>query len=100
MNQLKSPQELEFLLGESLKRLRLQKNLDQKTLSERAGVSLTALKHLESGRATLKTLVRVVRALDRQDWLGSLAPQISVNPLHMLKTAAPRQRARKRAKSS
>lgn len=85
-------------LGGGIRSLRLQKNLDQKTLGSRAGVSLTALSNLESGRgASVRTLVRVVRALGREDWLKALAPEAAVNPLHMLRGKAARRRARPRA---
>ena len=97
MEQILTQQELEIKLGESLKALRLQKNLDRQTLCEKAGVSENALRNLEGGKgATLKTLVRVIRALDRQDWFMGIAPQISINPLHMPKDLQPRQRARRR----
>jgi len=90
-----SYQELEAGLGESLRSLRLQRNIDQKTLGERAGLSLTAIKNLESGKgASIKTLVRVAKALGVQDWLLAVAPRITVNPLHMVKGASERQRAR------
>ena len=97
MKQIFSPQELGEELGEGLRALRLQKNLDQKTLGEMAGVSVSALKHLESGQgATVNTLVRVARTLGRQDWIRGIAPQVTINPLHMVKGPAPRQRARRR----
>ncbi|OGQ98703.1 MAG: hypothetical protein A2505_01940 [Deltaproteobacteria bacterium RIFOXYD12_FULL_55_16] len=35
--------------------------------------------------ATLKTLIKTLRALDRADWLLSLAPLVSISPLQMLK---------------
>jgi len=90
-----SYQELEAELGDSLKSLRLQRNIDQKTLGERAGVSLSAIKNLESGKgASIKTLVRVAKTLGMQDWLLSAAPRVTVNPLHMVKGKTGRQRAR------
>ena len=95
---IKTYGELELFLGENIKTLRLQKNLDRQTLCDRAGVSVSALRHLESGQgAAIKTLIRVVRALEREDWLSGLAPQISVNPLN--KTCAPRQRASRRMRN-
>ena len=101
MKESYTPQELELMLGESIKALRLQKNLDRKTLCARAGTSLNALRHLEDGKgATIKTLIRVVRALDRQAWFEGIAPKVSINPLHMVKENRPRQRARKRSKSN
>ena len=98
MNISNTPQELEVRLGESIKALRLQRNLDRKTVCARAGISLNALRHLEGGEgATIKTLIRVVRALDRQAWLEGIAPKVSINPLHMVQESRPRLRARKRS---
>jgi len=94
MKQILAPEELEARLGEGIRAMRLQKNLDQKSLSVRAGISVSALKHLESGQGSaVKTLVRVIKALDREDWLFSVTPEISINPLHMVKKVAARQRA-------
>lgn len=90
--------ELESALGESLRALRLDRNIDQKTLAERAGISVRAVKNLEGGLgSTLKSLVAVVRALDREDWLKTIAPVATINPLTMTRGAQPRQRARRRA---
>ena len=97
MGNISTPQELEAALGESLKALRLQKNLNRRILCERAGISENALRHLEGGKgATVKTLVRVIRALDREGWLTGISPQISINPLHMIREKQPRQRASRR----
>ncbi len=100
MDNTKSLQEWEFELGAQMRALRLRANLDQVSLAERAGIGLTAVKNLESGKgATLKTLIKALRALDRADWLASLAPQVSISPLQMLKTKPSRQRvSRKRTK--
>lgn len=85
---------LEAQLGASLRALRLDRNIEQATLADRAGVSLNALKNLEGGRgSTLKTLLSVLRALGREDWLKTIAPVATINPLTMTKTAAPRRRA-------
>ncbi|MBI3299085.1 MAG: helix-turn-helix transcriptional regulator [Elusimicrobia bacterium] len=92
-------EELTQTVGDNIRALRLQKNLTQEALAAQAGVSLSALRHLESGQgANLTTLIRVVRALDRQEWLQALAPQITINPLHMTPTRGARQRARGRRK--
>ena len=97
MGSISTPQELEVALGDSLKALRLQKNLNRQILCERAGISENALRHLEGGKgATLKTLIRVVRALDRESWLTGISPQVSINPLHMIREKQPRQRASRR----
>lgn len=92
--------ELEQLLGSRLRDLRLLKNLDQKSLADRAGLSLNAVKHLESGKgARVNSLIKVLRALERTDWLDTLAPIVSISPIQMLKRGSrePR-RARRRAR--
>lgn len=89
-----TPQEMEAALGEKLKVLRLSRNLDQKTVAERADVSVRALRNLEAGKgSTIKTLVSVLRALGRQTWLETVAPVATVNPLALTREALPRQRA-------
>ena len=95
MNGIATPEELAITIGENIRSLRLQKNLTQHSLAAQAGVSMTALRHLESGQgAALATLIRIVRALDKQEWLESLAPRASINPLHMVQSHLARQRAR------
>ncbi|MDR2187118.1 MAG: helix-turn-helix domain-containing protein [Azonexus sp.] len=89
-----TPDETEAALGEKLKALRLFRNIDQKTLAGRAGVSVRALRSLESGQgSTVRTLVCVLRALGRQDWLNTIAPVATINPLAITRQAEPRQRA-------
>ena len=97
MNGLLSPEELASAVGESIRALRLQKNLTQHALAAQAGLSMSALRHLESGQgANLATLIRVISSLDRQEWLQSLAPKITINPLHMTPTHSARRRAREK----
>jgi transcriptional regulator with XRE-family HTH domain len=90
-------EELEAQLGQQIRALRLRRNVNQQALAEQSGVALSALKNVESGKgATLKTLLKVLRALDRLDWIGSLSPTVSISPLQLLKQKAPRQRASSR----
>ena len=86
-------------LGVQLRQLRLRKQIEQKQLSEMAGVALNAVKNLESGKgATVSSLIKVLRALGRADWLQSLAPPVSISPLQLLKAKQPRQRVGRRSK--
>ena len=95
MNDILSPEELAGVIGENIRALRLQKNAAQNALASQAGVSLTALRHLENGQgANLGTLIRVIRALNKEEWLQALAPRVTINPLHMTPTHTVRQRAR------
>ncbi|VVE85917.1 helix-turn-helix transcriptional regulator [Pandoraea sputorum] len=87
-------EEMESDLGDKLKRLRLNKNLDQQSLAARAGVSVRALRSLESGEgSTIKTLLRVIRALGRESWLRTVAPVPTINPATFTTRAATRMRA-------
>lgn len=101
MQTTKTVEEWEFELGEQMRALRLRGNLGQIALADRAGIGLTAVKNLESGKgATLKTLIKTLRALDRAEWLSSLSPSVSISPLQMLKNKPARRRvSRKRPKA-
>ena len=101
MNIALTSQELQQRLGERLRELRLLKNLDQRTLAARAGVSLNAVKHLEAGSgARIASLIKVLRALDREQWLETVAPVVSISPLQMLKSGSREpKRVRRRAHS-
>lgn len=93
----KTPEEIQVELGSRLRRLRLDRNLDQISTAEKAGISEKALRNLESGHgSTVETLVRVLKALDFLQGIDMLVPEITVNPLELLRRAkAPRQRARR-----
>jgi transcriptional regulator with XRE-family HTH domain len=101
METIRTSVELEELLGSRLRELRLLKNLDQKSLAERACLSLNAVKHLESGKgARVNSLIKLLRALERTDWLDSLASTVSISPMQMLKRGSREpKRARRRARA-
>jgi transcriptional regulator with XRE-family HTH domain len=87
-------EEWEVTLGRQLRDLRLRQNVDQRQLAGQAGVALNVIKNLEAGKgATVKSLVKVLRALGRIEWLDNLAPAVSISPLQMLKSRPSRQRA-------
>jgi transcriptional regulator with XRE-family HTH domain len=95
----KTPDELQAALGERLKRLRLNRNLDQRATAEKAGISERALRNLESGHgSTVETLLRVLKALDYLQGIDMLAPEASVNPLDLLRQSKAPQRVRRAAK--
>jgi transcriptional regulator with XRE-family HTH domain len=90
-----STEEWESRVGEQIRELRLSSALDQSQLAEAADVSVGAVKNLEQGRgSSLKTLLRVVRALGRTDWLLELAPPIGVSPIELLRSGRREPRAR------
>lgn len=96
----KTPDELQATLGERLKRLRLNRNLDQRATAEKAGISERALRNLESGKgSTVETLLRTLKALDYLQGIDMLAPETSVNPLDLLRQSKAPQRVRRVNKS-
>ena len=67
-------------IGSMLKRERLYRNLSQKVVSERSGISESALKNLESGRgASLTTFIQVCRTLGKDEWILRLGPADAVS---------------------
>lgn len=95
-----TPEELQIALGERIRRLRLSRNVDQRTTANKAGVSEKALRNLEGGRgSTVETLVRTLKALDYLQGIEILAPEVTVNPLALLKSAKAPQRVRRPRKT-
>lgn len=71
-------------LGAQVRTARVEADLDQEALAGLAGVGVATVSKLENGHgSSLATLVKVVRALDREDWLDSLAPATDMSPIRM-----------------
>lgn len=101
MREFNTTEELEEKLGQQIRNLRILRNLAQSELAERAGVALNAVKRLESGQtSTTKSLVKVLKVLNRTEWLDTLAPQVTVNPLQNVTPRAPRQKVFRARKTS
>lgn len=95
--QSRTVQEWEELVGEQVRATRVAAGIDQMSLASLAGLSVGAIKNLEGGKgSSLKSLIRVLRSLDRAEWLEAVAPPITISPLHMLaaKRSNPTQRRR------
>lgn len=94
--QFMTPEQLAVELGNRLRQLRLTKRLDQQETAELAGVTARTLSDLERGvGGRVDTLLRVLKALNALDRLDALAPQISVDPLQMLRHGTPAKRVRR-----
>ena len=74
--QFKSPEELQSELGRRVQQLRLSRNLDQRAVADKAGITRAALQNLEAGRgSSVKTLVRTLKALNYLEGIEILAPE-------------------------
>jgi transcriptional regulator with XRE-family HTH domain len=94
-------EQLEQLLGTQVRSVRRSRGLTQQQVADLANTSLGALKNLEGGHgATTRTLARVLRALEVDDWLGTLdVPKSAFNPLDLPRVTPPRdRRARPRSR--
>ena len=91
-------QEVLAQVGQRLQRTRLQQNVTQAQLAERAGVSLRTVSAAEAGEdVRLSTLIRLMRALGRLDNFDALLPPPKASPLELVeRRGRERQRARPR----
>jgi transcriptional regulator with XRE-family HTH domain len=89
--------ELRATLGAAVRRARVRQQIEQSDLAARAGVARGAVSRIENGQGgTINTLVGVVRALGRDDWLAALSPEVTVSPMDMIRRSkAPPQRVRR-----
>lgn len=99
--QISPPDQILKDLGRRLSSVRLARNITQKQLAERAGISERTLKRMEAGEgATVDTLVRVLQALNLADNLRVLLPEPGLQPVMRSDLAGKdRQRARPKSKS-
>jgi transcriptional regulator with XRE-family HTH domain len=94
--QFKSIAELQEELGRRLRQLRLSRNLDQRTVAEKGGMTRGALQNLEGGHgSSVQTLLRTLKALNYLEGIEMLAPEPTVNPLYLLRSGKPPQRVRR-----
>ena len=87
-------------LGHRLMAIRLQQNLTQAALAEKAGVGLNTLQRLESGEsaARLSGFMRILRALDLLDRLEALFPETVASPLALVRLQGRQRQRASRAK--
>ena len=91
-----SPEEVAREIAQRARALRLQRDLSQQGLAERAGVSLGSLKRFErTGKIAFESLIRVALVLDATPELESW---FSPPPLRSLDEAIARTKRRQRGR--
>lgn len=83
------------LIGERIQKERLNQNLTQAELAERAGIGVRTVKSLEAGqKPTVDTLIRALRVLGRLGAIDAFLPEPGLSPLQLAKLQGrERQRA-------
>ena len=82
-------------VGDSIRQLRLRRNLSQAVVAERSGISFGAYRNLESGAGvSLRSFLAVCRTLGKTDWMRTLPPPM-ISPMEILRRES--RSARKRA---
>lgn len=77
-------EELLQRIGSKLKEIRLEQNIKQKELSEKAGLSMFSISQMETGHNTsMQSIIQVLRALGRMDMLDTFINinKVEENPL-------------------
>jgi len=72
---MKDINQIMLQFGESIKQLRLHRDISQEVLSEMIGMPRDTIRRLESGgNVTIRSLFSILISLNRIDWLDSLLP--------------------------
>ena len=89
-------------LGQRLMSIRLEQNLTQSALAEKAGVGLHSLQRLESGEAAtrLSGFLRILRALNQLDRLEAAFPEAQTSPLALMHMHGRKRQRASRAKGA
>jgi len=73
-------------IGDYVRSIRLDKNLTQEQLGDRASVHRTTIRDLELGkRSSLITLIQVLRSLDQLETLKNFKVSQDLSPLELAK---------------
>jgi putative transcriptional regulator len=81
-------------LGQRLKQARLNADMTQVEVAERAGVSRKAVINAEKGKVPLETFITILSTLDLDHHLNSFLPPQKISPLQLAKLQGKqRQRA-------
>jgi transcriptional regulator with XRE-family HTH domain len=85
-------------IGRRLKRRRLDRNLTQQEVADRAGLTRTTIGEFERGASSsMLTLIRILRVLGALEELDNFLPESGPSPLQLAKRQGrQRQRASRR----
>ncbi|MEZ9131876.1 helix-turn-helix transcriptional regulator [Vibrio breoganii] len=85
------------IIGERLRRYRLNKNMSHAQLTEISGLNRQKIARAESGKATLETVMALMIGLEMTDHLDAFLPPTPISPIQLAKLKG---KERKRASRS
>ena len=91
-----TPHAIAAELGDRIKTARLNANLTQKAVAQKAGVSLKAVTNCEKGKSTLESMVAILIALEITEQLNAFIPKQEISPVQLIELKG---KERKRAPS-
>lgn len=98
---MRSPAAIAEDLGERLRQARLNSDMTQADVAERAGVSRKIVLNAEKGKAQLESFVAIMLALNLTEQLDLFLPKPQVSPVQLIKLQGKkRQRASGQRKSA
>lgn len=87
-------------LSERLKNYRINYPMTQKELADRSGISVRSVSRFENGEdISLSAFLRILKALELDNRVDMLVPDLSKRPSAYLETEKKRQRASGKKKS-
>jgi putative transcriptional regulator len=90
----KTASALTEMIGERLKQARLNRDLTQSDVAERAGLARKTVLNAEKGKVQLENLMAIMIALDLTEQLDRFLPAPEISPLQLAKLQGKqRQRA-------
>lgn len=77
---------IETIIGERIKKLRLDYNISQKDLAKKVGISRVSISKIESGKGVnLSSLIEIMRGLRVLENIEKLIPEPEISPIEMIK---------------
>ena len=81
---LSSDQAIREELAQRIRNARLNRNLTQAAVAERAGVARSVVQNLEAGKdATITSFIRLLRSLGELGHLNAFLPDPGISPLQL-----------------
>lgn len=89
-----SPYAIASELGDRIRTARLNADLTQQALAQKAGISIKAVTNSEKGKSTLESFIAILIALNITEQLNSFIPTQELSPIQLAKLQGKkRQRA-------